>query len=221
MVVPQAIILKLKEKYPKPSIDPTWLQDCYDWVVEENSLTPDQINEAFDQVELQYLGSDLADSTIEGSGLPPQVADLEKGRLGAPASGGAILCQMVGITDIGQSAFTLRNIRQTRIDKADMAGLAIQEEGDDNGNPPNNGEDYTIPPYPRSTLQLALSDGFQTMRAIEYRPLPMFNLGETPLGYKVSFATSRLLTTKFHMVFLVGACQKYPGSERHRIPRPR
>lgn len=96
---------------------------------------------------------------------------------------------MNAITDIGHSAFSLRNIRQARIDKADMAGLAAQEEGDENGNPPQNGEDYTIPSYPRATLRFVLSDGFGTLQAMEYRRLPSLELGETPLGCKVCLSS--------------------------------
>lgn len=133
----------------------------------------------------KYLGSDLADSTVEGTGLPVNVDNIQKGRIATKALGGPILCQITDLTEIGHSAFSLRNVRQTRIDKADMAGLAAEEEGDENGQPPQNGEDYSIPPYPRATLRLTLSDGFRTIRAMEYRPLPALKLGETQLGSKV------------------------------------
>lgn len=134
---------------------------------------------------LKYFGSDLADSTLEGSGFPANVDNMQKGRIATNATGGSILCQITDLTEIGHSAFSLRNVRQTRIDKADMAGLAAEEEGDENGQPPQNGEDYSIPPYPRATLRLTLSDGFRTIRAMEYRPLPTLKLGETSLGSKV------------------------------------
>lgn len=91
---------------------------------------------------------------------------------------------MNAITEIGHSAFSLRNVRQARIDKADMAGLAAQER-DEGEQPPQDGEDYTIPSYPRSTLRFVLSDGFRTLEAMEYRRLPSINLGDTPLGCKV------------------------------------
>jgi RecQ-mediated genome instability protein 1 len=133
---------------------------------------------------LQYLGSDLADSTLQGSGLPANVGQMEKGRIATSSSGGAVLCQMNAITEIGHSAFSLRNVRQARIDKADMAGLAAQER-DESEQPPQDGEDYTIPSYPRSTLRFVLSDGFRTLEAMEYRRLPSVNLGDTPLGCKV------------------------------------
>ena len=134
--------------------------------------------------KLQYLGSDLADSSLEGSGLPANVQQIEKGRIATSDSGGAILCQTNAIMEIGHSAFSLRNVRQARIDKADMAGLAAQER-DEGEEPPQDGEDYTIPSYPRSTLRFVLSDGFRKLDAMEYRPLPSINLADTPLGCKV------------------------------------
>ena len=36
-------------------------------------------------------------------------------------------------------------------------------------------------------LQFQLSDGAAVLPAIEFKPLPQFELGETPLGYKVSY----------------------------------
>lgn len=140
----------------------------------------------------QYLGSDLTDSTLEGSGLPANVERIEKGRIATSNSGGPILCQMNAIMEIGHSAFSLRNVRQARIDKADLAGLAAQERDEDE-QPPQDGEDYTIPSYPRSTLRFVLSDGFRTLDALEYRRLPSVNLGDTPLGCKVIMPPLRLL----------------------------
>lgn len=136
----------------------------------------------------QFLASDLADSAIAGTGLPANVAGMKKGRIGA-RGGGAILCQLTAITDIGHSAFSLRNVRQTRIDKADMAGIAAegQEEG---GEVEDDGEDYTIPKYPRSMLRFCLSDGSNSIQAMEYRRIPALQLGETPLGIKVMLASS-------------------------------
>lgn len=122
---------------------------------------------------------------------------MQKGRIATKQTGGPILCQIVDMTEIGHSAFSLRNVRQTRIDRADMAGLAAEEEGDENGQPPENGEDYTIPPYPRATLRLTLSDGFRIVHGFEYRPLPTLKLGETPLGAKVPIARSLTMCTVY------------------------
>lgn len=107
---------------------------------------------------------------------------MEKGHIAAPES---TLCQIVSITDVGHSAFSLQNVRQTRIDKADMAGLAVAEGEEEQGGPPDDGEDYAIPPYPRSMLKFELSDGSSIFKAIEYRRISSLQLGVTSLGCKV------------------------------------
>ncbi|ETW83146.1 hypothetical protein HETIRDRAFT_126445 [Heterobasidion irregulare TC 32-1] len=106
-----------------------------------------------------------------GTGLPLNVGEMEDGRLTGPP----VLVQITSLTEIGHSAFTLQNIRQTRIDRADLAGLG-GDDAEDEG---------PVPRYPRSMLRLQLSDGFTTINAIEFRNLPDLILGETPLGYKL------------------------------------
>ena len=85
------------------------------------------------------------------------------------------------MTDIGHSAFALQNVRQARIERADLAGLAGEEdENQDEGE-----ETGSVPKYPRSMLRFQLSDGATVLEAIEYRKIPELELGVTPLGYKV------------------------------------
>ncbi|KIM22235.1 hypothetical protein M408DRAFT_333009 [Serendipita vermifera MAFF 305830] len=118
---------------------------------------------------------------------------MKKGKIGTPASGGAILVQIVGIMEIGNSAFTLSNVRQARLDKADMTGLTRDREEPGEGeegavgrrNDAEDEEDATMPPYPRSMLTLLLSDGTATIKAMEVKRLPNIILGETPLGFKL------------------------------------
>lgn len=117
---------------------------------------------------------------------------MKKGIIGTRASGGAILVQIVGIMEVGNSAFTLSNVRQARLDKADMTGLTRDHEepgeGEEGGGQTNDveeEEDATMPPYPRSMLTLLLSDGTVTIKAMEIKRLPNIILGETSLGFKV------------------------------------
>ena len=128
-------------------------------------------------VELQLLQSDLSDSMLQGTGFPNDIETVQQGRLGTQDR--PILCQINDLTEIGHSAFNIQNVRQARIEKADLAGLAGDDVQDD-------GEDYTIPKYPRSMLKMVLCDGHRTIKAIEYKKLPSLELGETKLGYKVS-----------------------------------
>jgi RecQ-mediated genome instability protein 1 len=142
--------------------------------VSENNLDPvRQAQEVQRLVEIQLLESDLRDSMQHGTGLPSNIGNAKKGTLG----GAPVLVQIMSITDIGQSAFSLQTVRQTRIDRADLAGLAEQDGGEDDG---------PIPRFPRSMLRFELTDGKTTINAIEFRKIPELELGETPLGFKVS-----------------------------------
>lgn len=106
------------------------------------------------------------------TGLPPNVAKLDNMTLRGPP----ILVQVVSMTEIGSSAFNLQNVRQARIEEADLAGLAEEEEDE---------EAPKIPKYPRGMLKFELNDGKTTMQAIEYKRLAGLELGVTPLGFKV------------------------------------
>jgi RecQ-mediated genome instability protein 1 len=144
-------------------------------VVEEHDLNPatdmDRIKE---QVESQLLMSDLTDSMVHGTGLPRNIAGLQKSVLSGPP----VLVQIVALTEIGHSAFSLMNVRQTKIDRADLSGLAQREDEDE-------ADEGPVPNYPRSMLKFELSDGAIRLNAIEYRKIPEFDLENTPLGFKV------------------------------------
>jgi RecQ-mediated genome instability protein 1 len=162
----------IRQAYPKPTVDPDWLDACLAWIAEELHLNDldSQGDEIISNIDTQLLNSDLHDSMLTGTGFPPDIGNAENTRLR-----GHILVQIQGITEVGHSAFSLQNVRQTRIDRADLAGLTADDEEDEG----------PIPTYPRSMLRFDLSDGSQAVRAIEYRRLPELVLGVTPLGYKV------------------------------------
>ena len=151
-----------------------WLDACYDWVIQELNVDQNNIEEIKTNINAQLLQSDLADSTISGTGFPLVDAKTST-RIPGP-----ILCQIVGLTDIGHSAFSLKNTRQMRIDKADMTGLALAQGDEEAAN-----DEGPVPKYPRGMLRFQLSDGSVSLSAFEYRRLPQLDLAETPLGYKV------------------------------------
>lgn len=168
MPAPPRITAWLKTAYVRPQINPEWLDACCDYLIGEMGLNAGDFEPLRAQVEEQFLQSSLADSAIPNTGLPaPDSHDIRIKDT---------LCEVVALTEIGHSAFSLKNVRQARVDKEDLAGLA----GD-----MDDGEDYSVPKYPRSMLRFELSDGTKTMRAIEYRKIPQLDLGVTPLGTKV------------------------------------
>lgn len=144
-------------------------------MVEEHNLNPaTDMARIKEQVESQLLMSDLTDSMVHGTGLPHNLAGLQKGSLSGPP----ILVQIMALTEIGHSAFSLMNVRQTKIDRADLAGLAQRDNEDE-------ADEGPVPNYPRSMLQFELSDGTVKLNAIEYRKIPQLDLENTPLGFKV------------------------------------
>lgn len=158
-----------------------WLEACCDWIIEELSLNPNNATDLprlIENVELQLLQSDLRDSAVAGTGLPTTLGDIKHGRLG----GAPVLVEIAAMTEIGSSAFQLQTVRQTRVDRADLAGLNADRGEDGQAEEEDEGP---VPRYPRSMLRLELTDGTTMLKAVEYRRLPQLVLGETPLGYKV------------------------------------
>ncbi|GJJ08577.1 hypothetical protein Clacol_002796 [Clathrus columnatus] len=177
--IPSRISAWIRQNYPKPAVNPAWLDACLIWLGEELNLTDIQTqgDEIIKNVEIQLLNSDLHDSMIEGTGFPRDINTAENTRLY-----GKLLVQITSITEIGHSAFNLQNIHQTRIDRVDLTGLV----GDDNTEDDDEGP---IPKFPRSMLKFEISDGTHSIRAIEFRRLPALELGVTPLGYKAQSQT--------------------------------
>ena len=149
--------------------------------MDELQISPHETKRATDTVEVALLDSDLKDSMVSGTGFPEDLTTA--GDL--TVQGPPILVQIVDITEIGHSAFSLTNVRQTRLDQEDLAGLARENE-EENENQNQADEDAgPVPKYPRSMLKLQLSDGTVTMPAIEFKRIPGLELGDTPLGCKV------------------------------------
>lgn len=151
--------------------------------MDELQISPHDTKRLTDATEEALLDSDLKDSMQPGTGFSDGIT--AAGDL--TVQGSSILVQIVDITEIGHSAFSLTNVRQTRLDQEDLAGLARQnEEENENENGNQVDEDVgPIPKYPRSMLKLQLSDGTVTVPAIEFKKIPGLELGVTPLGCKV------------------------------------
>ncbi|KAG9314993.1 hypothetical protein JVU11DRAFT_4102 [Chiua virens] len=199
----QRVRVWIAQNYQKPAIDQEWLADCSEWISSELGLDPERDFDNFIQhVEAQLLQSKLADSTVPGSGIDPvlvasnpnparprpssvrgrrtahRVAQVPRQRKTTGPI--PLLVEIMSITEIAHSAFSLLNTHQTRLDRADL-GLA-QEENDEQY---RNEDEGPVPKFPRGMLKFELSDGSTTLRAIEFRSLPQLELGTTPLGYKI------------------------------------
>jgi len=156
--------------------------------VEQLQITPNDTKRATDTIEEALLDSDLKDSMRPGTGFPVGITTASD----LTVQGSPILVQIVDITEIGHSAFSLTNVRQTRLDQEDLAGFARENE-EENENQNQADEDVgPIPKYPRSMLKLQLSDGTITVPAIEFKRIPGLELGVTPLGCKVIGSPIRL-----------------------------
>jgi RecQ-mediated genome instability protein 1 len=143
-------------------------------------------------VNLQLLLSSLSDSCLPQTGLPaPELLEDLHGEMLFQKD--YCLVMVMSIMEIGHSAFQLqttmenrkealsgvRRIRRIRNPQADGGGADEEEAEDDD-------DDEAIPPYPRGMLRLEVSDGFHTLKAMEYQRIDGLTLGETALGSKVS-----------------------------------
>ena len=165
---------------PRQHIPQEWLADCSDWLASDQGLDPSSDFDQFIQhVEAQLLQSNLADSTVPGSGIDPLLVAPRQKKTTGPTP---LLVEITSITEIAHSAFSLLNTHQTRIDRADL-GLAQEE--DEQAEQQRDEDEGPVPRFPRGMLRFELSDGLTTFRAIEFRSLPQLELGTTPLGYKV------------------------------------
>ncbi|KAH9935244.1 hypothetical protein B0H21DRAFT_834637 [Amylocystis lapponica] len=116
MAPPPQIAQWLRRTYSKPQIDPEWLEGCYSWIEQEHQLDPaTQMDEIIQHVDDQLLQSDLSDSMLAGTGLPQNIAELNT------TFAGPILVEIISLTEIGHSAFSLQTTRQARLEYDDTA----------------------------------------------------------------------------------------------------
>ena len=149
-------------------------------MVGNQQISPHDAQRLTRVLETALLDSELKDSMQPGTGFPEGVTTANNLTVE-----GSVLVQIVDITEIGHSAFSLTNVRQTRLDQEDLAGLARQNEEENEEQNQADEDAGPIPKYPRSMLKLQLSDGSITVPAIEFRKIPELELGVTALGRKV------------------------------------
>ncbi|KAI5836388.1 hypothetical protein K523DRAFT_367538 [Schizophyllum commune Tattone D] len=168
--------------YPKPSVDPQWLQECFEWVLDAEK--PPTLQDAIASVETQLLSSDLQVSMLPGTGIPIHHEQPDTWTL-APGKTPGVLVQITALTEIGQSAWSLNEVRVAREERMRGAPTVNQDTEDDGNVGADDEDEGPMPSYPRSMLKFEVSDGHVTMPAIEYKPLKDLKLGDTKLGFKM------------------------------------
>ncbi|KAF8653611.1 hypothetical protein AX16_003855 [Volvariella volvacea WC 439] len=159
-----------------------WLEQCYEWLISDANLQPttaDGLQAIKDGIYTQLIQSDLVDSMLHGTGLPPNIS---QPGTSTTLTGQPVLVQIVSMTDIGVGAYNLNQTRVVREERIKAGGTPGEDEEQADEDVLGEGP---VPKYQRSMLKLELSDGVTTMRAIEYRALPDLTLGVTPIGYKM------------------------------------
>lgn len=129
-----------------------WLTECINFFRSEHRQYTLQQMEKF--VFDQWILTDLRD-TVESASFPPNLAGHLKITLQ-----GKMVCQIESVIDIGHSSYS--QIQKLRHE--DVGNLQIDDVG----------KEFQQAWEPKSNrmLQLSLSDGKQTVKAIEYRPIP-------------------------------------------------
>ncbi|KAK3920584.1 RecQ-mediated genome instability protein 1 [Frankliniella fusca] len=140
-----------------------WLTECINFFRSENNQYSLKDLECF--VYDQWLLADLRDFGV-GS-LPPNL----EGNLKTTIQG-KMACQVELITDIGHSAYS----QMQKVRKEDVGNLQVDEVG----------KEFQQAWEPKSNrmLLLTLCDGLQTIKAIEYRPIPSLKTDLIP-GTKI------------------------------------
>lgn len=192
-VVPQAVRNWLKSQYRDAAIKESWLQRT----VKDagNDATPSALVQ---HVKTSLLSTRLSECLDRGA-LPSNAATAKEAIIGEFSP---VLVEIIGKLDIGISAQTQLDVLEARSQARMTVGGAVQldkadeskdEDGDHGGETDhmagfNAAEEKASLPatvFPRSTIQLTLSDGFTTIKAFEHRRLPFLSMLEPPMGAKL------------------------------------
>ncbi|XAO26118.1 hypothetical protein I312_104952 [Cryptococcus bacillisporus CA1280] len=173
----QPIVAFLKRTYPLPSLDPRWVRECVDALVEAGRAP------SIENVHTEFLYSDLSLCTRETPIFPEgELHDM----IIFPKP---TLLQIHAISEVGHSAYQIQTVMEQRSEV--LSGRTRIRGLDDDGE--NEVEDGKVPPYPRGMLRLELGDGRRIVRAMEYKRINDIVLGQTSLGSKIVVQNVRVL----------------------------
>ncbi|OXG78847.1 RecQ-mediated genome instability protein 1 [Cryptococcus neoformans var. grubii Br795] len=191
----QPIVAFLKRTYPLPCLDPRWVRECVDALIKAGR------EPSIENVHTEFLYSDLSMCTRESPTFP------EGGLHDIIIFPRPTLLQIHAITEVGHSAYQIQTVMEQRSEvlsgRTRIRGLDDDEE--------NEVEEGKVPPYPRGMLRLELGDGRRIVRAMEYKRINDFVLGQTSLGSKVVVQNVKvlrgiLLLTPENCRFLPDSC---------------
>ncbi|QRV74885.1 recQ-mediated genome instability protein [Ceratobasidium sp. AG-Ba] len=118
MPLPPRLVNWLKATYQRPQINPEWLEACYEYITTELGVNSDDFETLKSHVDEQFLQSSLTDSVLPNNGLPaPDSHDIRIKNT---------LCEVVAITEIGHSAFSLKNMTARTIRDGHKTMRAIE-----------------------------------------------------------------------------------------------
>ena len=137
-----------------------WLSECINFYRSENNQYTLKQLEGF--VYDQWQLGDLREIAGYGS-LPPNLSQILKISLE-----GKMACQVEYVTDIGHSSYT----QMQKVRNEDVGNLELDDKV----------KEFQQAWEPKSNrmLQLSLCDGVQTVKAIEYRPIPFLKTDMIP-----------------------------------------
>jgi RecQ-mediated genome instability protein 1 len=160
-----------------------WLLANYEGVEEILGLNPEEHFEEYgDELEKRVLHSRFSDIMQAGTGFPNRIGSTMVHTI----IEGPIVLELIHITDVGVSAFSLERTRQDRDQALYLQLLALARAGRTITKEGLLDLKRALPEYPRGVLKLILSDGHTEIQAVEYKRLP-FKLGKTKIGLKVLF----------------------------------
>ena len=183
MSVPPAVTALLTAKHCH-RLHPDWVLQCVEYIRSSSNRQLSGL-EIAELVYDQFLQTDLADMGLPV--LPPNIADahnIEVGTAGvrrndisgAGQADGGIVLQVNDVTEVGVSVQHLLECVQDLKPQKSMPRLAEVED-----------EEQVVKKvgrFPRKMLKLILTDGVQSVPAMECSFLPDFSL-QTPIGMKV------------------------------------
>ncbi|CAG8697053.1 7287_t:CDS:2, partial [Cetraspora pellucida] len=156
-----------------------YLQDTW---LQQRLLRPENTNldnkQLYQAIYNEFLDSDLNKSV--NPHLPPLIEDMHKIIIGEHRP---IILQIADIFEVGVSAQSLLDVVNSYLSGSVKQGHKYNDISD---------KQYESIKFPRGMLKFQLTDGYQSVDAIEYKPLSNLNL-LTPIGIKISVSKALVL----------------------------